>query len=306
MAKPSYRSLIDTKIIKRTDNGMAINPRAIRIKPGFNLRDVNAEDYEADIEALTAHIINGGKYPALEVVLSADGGGVDIVDGHRRFAAIERAIERGAPIVWVRIEPFEGDEVQRTARIMSSNEGRKLLPLEIAEGYRRLKAFGLAPEQIAAMMGKTRQHVDQMLILANAPHDVKTMVKTGDVSASTAVQQVRQHGEAAVTKLKDAKAQGGKVTAKALKPWTPPAKFVAPVITTLDQLHAALPAQTRMDLLNEPKDGATVSVPARFVWELMNQHDAITQQRESDAQKARDKAARANHPDLAATGTDGA
>jgi ParB family transcriptional regulator, chromosome partitioning protein len=306
--KLSWRALIDAKIVKRGDSGMAALPSAIRVVEGFNLRDVNADDYREDIDALKAHIKRGGQVPALEVVLSADGQGVDLVDGHRRFTAYSELIAAGDPIQYIRIEPFVGNDVDRTARIMTSNEGRKLRPLEIAAGYARLKAYGLTPDDIARRVGKTRQHVDQMLILASAPHAVQQMVKAGDVSATEAINQVREHGDRATDKLVKAKQDNGgkKITAKALKPWTPPAKYVAPVITTLDQLHAALPAQTRMDLLNEPKDGATVSVPARFVWELMNQHDAISQQRESDAQKARDKAAKANHPDLAATGTDGA
>jgi ParB family transcriptional regulator, chromosome partitioning protein len=299
--KLSWRALIDAKIVKRGDSGMAAVPSAIRIVDGFNLRDVNADDYREDIDALKAHIKRGGQVPALEVVLSADGQGVDLVDGHRRFTAYQELIAAGDPIQYIRIEPFVGNDVDRTARIMTSNEGRKLRPLEIAEGYRRLTAYGLTPDDIARRVGKTRQHVDQMLILASAPHQVQQLVKDGSVAATEAINQVRAHGHAAADKLVKAKQDNGgkKVTAKALKPWTPPAAAVLPVVQTLDTLHAKLPAETRMFLLNEPKEGDTVLLPATIVWELMNQHGSITELREKAEQKLREKANQAAQVELA-------
>jgi ParB family transcriptional regulator, chromosome partitioning protein len=296
MTKPTWRELIDAKIIKRTDNGMAILPDAIRIVDGFNLRDTEADDYRADIDDLKAHIKRGGQVPALEVVLSNEGLTVDLVDGHRRFAAYSELIAAGDPIQYIRIEPFGGknggNDMQRLVRIMTSNEGRKLRPLEIAEGYRRLEAFGLKPDEIARHVGKTRQHVDQMLILASAPHAVHQLVKAGDVSATEAVNQVRAHGDKAADKLVKAKQDNGgkKVTAKALKPWTPPAAAVQPVVATLDLLHAKLPADTRMKLLNKPGENETIIVNAMAVWELMNQHETIVDMRAKHEQKQREKA----------------
>jgi ParB/RepB/Spo0J family partition protein len=298
--KLSWRALIDAKIVKRGDSGMAALPSAIRVVEGFNLRDVNADDYREDIDALKAHIKRGGQVPALEVVLSADGQGVDLVDGHRRFTAYSELIAAGDPIQYIRIEPFVGNDVDRTARIMTSNEGRKLRPLEIAAGYARLKAYGLTPDDIARRVGKTRQHVDQMLILASAPHAVQQMVKAGDVSATEAINQVREHGDRATDKLAKAKADNGgkKITAKALKPWTPPAAAVQPVVATLDKLHATLPGDTRMKLLNKPGENETIIVPALAVWELMNQHGSIVELREKAEQKQREKANQAAQGEL--------
>lgn len=293
--KPSWRALIDAKIIKRTDTGMAVLPSAIRVVEGFNLRDTTAEDWRADIDALKAHIKGGGQVPALEVVLSDDGHGVDLVDGHRRTTAYLELIEAGDPIQYIRIEPFGGkdggNDLHRLVRIMTSNEGRKLRPLEIAEGYRRLAAFGLTPDDIARRVGKTRQHVDQMLILASAPHKVQQLVKDGDVSATEAINQVRAHGAKAADKLVQAKADNGgrKVTARALKPWTPPAAAVLPVVEALDALHTKLDPKTRMALLNEPDEFAHVSISARVVYQLLSQHGSITELREKAEQKLREK-----------------
>jgi ParB/RepB/Spo0J family partition protein len=304
MSKPSYRGLIDAKIIKRTDNGMAVLPTHIRIREGFNLRDVNADDYEADIQALMDHIKRGGKYPALEVVLSDDGQGVDVVDGHRRLTAIRRLIEQGDPIEYIRIEPFTGNLVDQLQRIMTSNEGRKLAPLEIAEGYRRLAAYNLTPDDIARRVGKTRQHVDQMLILASAPHEVQQMVKAGDVSATEAIITVRQHGFQAVHKLEQARAKAGgrKVTAKALREWTPKFDVVRPVLRGVEELIDCLDTNTRALLVsveeNPNREHMMVSVPASVLAAIVNATGELDEARKAAEEKQRAKVAQAAQGEL--------
>jgi hypothetical protein len=307
--KPTYRGLIDAKLIKRTDNGMSAKPVAIRIREGFNLRDVTADDYRADIDALKAHIKRGGKVPALEVVLAEDGfQGVDVVDGHRRLTAYLELIAEGDPIEYIRVEPFVGNMLDQVTRVMTSQEGRKLAPLEIAAGYARLTAFNLTPDDIARRVGKTRQHVDQLLILASAPHGIQTMIKNGTVSASQAIIEIRQiGGRAAEAKLMAATATTGgrKVTAKALKPWTPPAKVVAPVVTALESFLESVPMGERVLIENaDAQPEGTVTVNAKELRDLFNAFGAINDARLAAEQKAREKANQAAQGELA--GTDGA
>jgi hypothetical protein len=307
--KLSYRSLIDAKIIKRTDNGMAALPTAIRIREGFNLRDVTAEDYRTDIDALKAHLKRGGKVPALEVVLADDGfQGVDVVDGHRRLTAYQELIAEGDPIEWIRIEPFTGNMLDQVTRIMTSQEGRKLTALEVASGYARLIAFQLTPDDIARRVGKTRQHVDQMLILASAPHGIQQMVKAGTVSATQAVIEIRQiGGRAAEAKLAAATtATGGrKVTAKALKPWTPPAKVVVPTLTALESFLESVPPGERVLIeCADTQPEGTVTVNAKELRDLFNAFGAVNDARLAAEQKAREKANQAAQGELA--GTEGA
>ncbi|AHK98722.1 hypothetical protein T222_06895 [Pseudomonas aeruginosa LES400] len=52
-------------------------------------------------------------------------------------------------------------------------------------------------EQIAQKMGRTRQHVDQVLVVGNANTDVQQLISSGAVAATTAAKVVRKHGEAA-------------------------------------------------------------------------------------------------------------
>lgn len=281
--KPSWRKLLDLGVVKRTDAGLWARPGTIRILPGFNLRDVEAPGYRDDIESLKDHKRRGGKVPPLEVSLSADGQGVDVIDGHRRTTADQELIDEGLKIEWIRIEPFEGNDLERQARILTSQDNRKLLPLELAEGYRRLKAFGLNNEEIAKLVGKTRQHIEQMLLLSAAPHSVQVMVRSGETAATTAIQAVREHGDRASEVLMAAKeiavvAGQAKVRPASLYPWTPPARAVRPMISAIDAVVDAIPAHVRnafADPATKPADDETVNLPAAVVYQLLEQQAAI-------------------------------
>lgn len=303
--KLSWRALIDAKIIKRTDNGMCVRPDAIRVVPGFNLRDTTSQRYKDGLAALKAHMARGGHVPPLEVALSADGMGVDIVEGHRRTAVYLELIADGQPIEWIRIEPFIGNDIERKTRVLTSQDNEKLLPLEIAEGYRQLAAFGLTPDDIARRVCKTRQHVDQLLILAGADHSVQKMVADGEVSATTAVDVARKHGRNAAGVLKEAKAKAGqgKVTAAAVKPWTPPAKVVAPVVTAVSSLLESLDNEDRARVESDAPD-VFVSVSARELLDLFKAYNGIEAAAAAAVEKQRAKQAKAAQGEL--VGSDGA
>ena len=116
---------------------------------------------------------------------------------HCRTRAYRLANERGATITDVTCIPFTGNDAARNLKMIASSQGKELTPLERAKGYARATAFGQDPQEIAAAVGKTRQHVEQLLILANANSDVHALVRSGAVSASVAIEAVRKHGEKA-------------------------------------------------------------------------------------------------------------
>jgi ParB family chromosome partitioning protein len=289
--KPSWRKLDALKVVKRNDQGMWARPDAIRIIDGFNLRDVNAPDYREDIESLKAHLLRGGKVPALEVCLSVDGLGVDVVDGHRRTEAYREIMAAGKNIEWIRIEPFEGNDAERHARILTSQDSRKLRPLELAEGYRRMKAlFGMSNEEVGQMVGKTRQHIEQMLLLASAPHAVQTMVRAGEVSASAAIDAVREHGEGSAQILgaaKDIAAASGqkKIRPSSIRPWTPPVRAVLPMVSAVDAVVQAIPESVRQALQDKPAGDELIELPAAVVYELLTQQSAIQALRDKAEKK---------------------
>lgn len=212
----SIRKMLESKEAKRAD-AVHILYESLHIEPGFNLREAGPE-LEESIEDLTQHIMDGGRFPPLEVRLRDDGGAY-VVDGHRRHAAIGRALERGAPLrnpadgkAWIHVVVFEGNDADRIARIITSAANKPLTAVEIAEGYKRLRAFNWTPAQIGKKVGKTAEHVLQLLALGDAGSDVRQMVSAGEVSATLAAKAARKHGEKAGEvlgeQLQTAKAQG--------------------------------------------------------------------------------------------------
>lgn len=284
MSQPSFKTMIKDGQIKRAD-AMKVRLEDLHVEPGFNLR-IEGDDLDASIDALAQHIAAGGQYPALEVRARAEGG-VYIVDGHRRHRAIAKAIEAGAPLadkdgqVWVSVVAFNGNDADRVARIITSAEGRALSPMETAQGYKRLASFGWEPERIAKTVGKTAQHVGQLLILANAPSAVHKMVSGGTVSAALAVEVTRKHGEGAsdvlAEELDRAKAAGKrKVTAGTMKPKALPRAVVDSVLNGVDFLVDMLPSDTAATI-DRVKNGKTsrdemVQVNAGALYELIAAH----------------------------------
>lgn len=222
----SFKRMIKSGAIKRADTGMQIRIADIHVKPGFNRRQ-DGERLEESIVDLVAYMMGGGEVPALEVY-ARDGGGVWLVEGHRRYLAFERAIAAGKPVEWIKITQFVGNDAERVARIATSNSQLPLTPLELASVYSELRSFNWSPAEIAQRMGKKRDHVERILALADSNTDIQQMVAKGEVAATVAVQHVKAHGEKAgdvlAGKLEKAKAEGKtKVSSSAGKPKGPAA-----------------------------------------------------------------------------------
>lgn len=273
MAK-SFKQMIKDGEVRRAD-AMKVQLEDLHEEPGFNLR-TEGEALEASISSLAEFIAAGGQIPPLEVRPRAEGG-VWLVDGHRRRRALlkldaegrlPRTPNKDRPEVleaWVPVIAFEGSDADRVARIITSQENEKLSPLELAEGYKRLRAFGWSVEQIAARVGKTRQHVEQVLTVGNANTDVQNLVAAGHVSATTAAQVVREHGDGAGkvlgAALVRAQASGKKrVTAGSMKGPSIPKPRLEAVHTASRNLIASL------DSIDE--DSRSLTIPTALVLQL--------------------------------------
>ncbi|MBF8802249.1 ParB/RepB/Spo0J family partition protein [Pseudomonas asiatica] len=273
MAK-SFKQMIKDGEVRRAD-AMKVQLEDLHEEPGFNLR-TEGDALEASINALAEFIAAGGQFPPLEVRPRAEGG-VWLVDGHRRRRALLKLDAEGrlprtpnkerpeALEAWVPVIAFEGSDADRVARIITSQENEKLSPLELAQGYKRLRAFGWSVEQIATKVGKTRQHVEQVLTVGNANTDVQNLVAAGHVSATTAAQVVREHGDGAGkvlgAELKKAQASGKKrVTAGSMKGPSIPKPRLEAVHTASRNLIASL------DSIDE--DSRSLTIPTALVLQL--------------------------------------
>ncbi len=119
MAANSFKQMSRDGTIKRTDTGMFISLEHIHVREGFNKREDDERTHQAD-DDLFNYLMNGGTVPPLEVI-ARDEGGVWVVEGHRRSRCYARCAEAGKPVDRIHIMPFNGNDVQRLARIMTSN-----------------------------------------------------------------------------------------------------------------------------------------------------------------------------------------
>ncbi|WP_273854442.1 chromosome partitioning protein ParB [Serratia liquefaciens] len=191
----SFKQMFNNGTIKRPDGRMTIQLDDIHVQEGFNKR-VENEHTQAEDEKLFQHLMKGKPVPPIEVRVR-DEGGVWVVEGHRRRRAYSRCRDAGKPVERIQIIPFTGNDVERIARIMNSNTQLPLSPYEQSLVVKELAGFNLSPDEIAALVGKSRATVDKLLAFSQANHDVQTLVREGSVAVDAAVDRVKEHGEAA-------------------------------------------------------------------------------------------------------------
>ncbi|CAB3705221.1 hypothetical protein [Achromobacter piechaudii] len=305
-APVSFRQKILNKEIRRA-HAMQIRYRDLHVEPGFNLRipveNLSGEERaqaEADDESLFQHIMGGGPLPPLEVRPRSEGG-CWIVEGHRRYKQIGRAIDAGAPLqdedgeVWIDITSFVGNDADRTARVLNSAKGRHLLSLETAFGYARLASFKWDYDRIARLDQVSPQWVAKMISLAHANSDVHALILSGAVMASTAIDTIAKHGEAAgpylQAQLDKAKAAGkSKVTPSAIHGRALPRKVVSPLISGVDAFIKGLDPNQRATLVDTQEGRVapeTITIPTAALLDLFQAHGAVETVRAKQAEKQR-------------------
>jgi len=177
---------------------LMIDPRIIQVEDGYNIRDLTTESAQAKLMDLANSIADNGFSIEQPITVRLKGEEVFVVAGHRRRAATLIAIDKlGAEIAAIPcIAEAKGtSDADRCADLVVSNSGEPLTPLEMGGVVKRLIAFGWDNAKIAKRFGwSSAQTVDNYLTLLSAPHDVQEMVRNGELSATTAVMGMRQHG----------------------------------------------------------------------------------------------------------------
>jgi ParB family chromosome partitioning protein len=193
---------------------LMIDPTKLKVKPGYNVRDLSTPDAKSKLAVLAASIAQGWA-PNSALTVRLEGDDIYIVAGHRRHAATLLAQKNGAEIKAVPCiaEPKGTTEAERAVDLIISNSGEPLAPLEVATVIKRLIGFGWSHEDIASKLGwESVQTIDNHLVLLSSPQEVQDMVRNGEVSASTAVAVTRKHGQnGAVIALSKAKEEAKKL-----------------------------------------------------------------------------------------------
>jgi ParB family chromosome partitioning protein len=209
--------------VKRSDV-FKVDPLSLKVEEGFNVR----VDY-GNIEELAASIAQRGVMVPLRGYRVKEENAEDtfvIVDGHRRFKAIQLAMELGAEIslVPIMLEPRGYSKEDRILDMFTLNDGKRLEPIEEGELFKRLKNLGWDEKELSQKTGRSLAHVYKMLEVVNSPKEVQNAVKEGSISANTVSQiiQTTKDEDAQKEMVKEAvasaKAQGKKkATAKHVK-----------------------------------------------------------------------------------------
>ena len=210
---------------KRGDAIRALHSK-IKIVNGFNERDFQREDVRLHIASIVAALIAGEPIPALVVWTNPENGDIELVDGECRYWAYSDFADSYPDRFdgYVSVVPFQGTPAQRKAMVAKSNSQLPLDPVQRGRVYISLRdEHGMTRQDIAAEMGKSLAHVDQMILLASAKPEVLEAVESGSISATEAVKLTREHGDDAAEELERrqeaAKELGkNKVTAKVATP----------------------------------------------------------------------------------------
>lgn len=213
---------------KRADSIKALLSK-IKIVNGFNERDFQREDVRLHIASIVSSLIAGEPIPALVVWTNPETGDIELVDGECRYwAYTDFAAEYPDKFDgYVSVVPYQGTPAQRKAMVAKSNSQLPLDPVQRGRVYLSLRdEHGMSRQDIAAEMGKSLAHVDQMILLASGSDEVHQAVERKEISATEATKLIRDHGADAPAELERRKeaAAGigkGKITAKVAAPKAP-------------------------------------------------------------------------------------
>ncbi len=195
---------------KAENNGLFMVPvDVLRVIEGFNVRVTGTKDYEAGIAELANSILQEGFYKDKPLVgyVGKDGDAdvIYLTDGYRRLEAVKRAIASGAkeiervPVI---VKPSTTNMVDLTVALAKT--GTPLTPYEMAIIVKRLAGYGVDEGQIALRLGVTKRYVSDLQVLLSAPTKVRSLVMDGKVSATLAIQAMREDASTAADKLTEA------------------------------------------------------------------------------------------------------
>lgn len=201
---------------------------AIKPIPGFNVR-VRSPEYLAHVANLKESIRANGYDPtkplAGYVAKDGDESVIYVTDGHSRLeAVVDLNNEAGdgdnmIAALPVLVQPKEVSLTDLTVALHTANSGRPLTPFELGVVVKRLLAEeGAKKSEIAKRLNVTPRYLDDVLLLANAPAEVKQYVAGGQVSSTMAIQLLRKDADSAAEKIEaaveKASATGKKATKK--------------------------------------------------------------------------------------------
>ena len=157
---------------------------AVHIEQIIANRNQPRQDFNPkEMQELTDSIKANGILQPL-TVRDLDDGKFELIAGERRLRS---AREAGLETVPVYILSIEADVEMMEYALIENIQRVDLNPIEEAEGYAILCGkYNLAQEEIAKRVGKSRPAIANSLRLLKLPPEIKSALKSGDISAGHA------------------------------------------------------------------------------------------------------------------------
>jgi ParB/RepB/Spo0J family partition protein len=164
-----------------------VDPRKVKVVQGWNDRT----DFTGE-EELVASIKEIGVKQPIKVKRTKEKE-LELVDGERRLRATLKAIEQGSDIksIPALVVSPKASEIDIYLDSIVSNTGKPLTPIEEANSFKRLIAWGISVQEIANKSGRSISHIRNRLELANAIPAVKEAVQNGDITVNDAQGMVK-------------------------------------------------------------------------------------------------------------------
>lgn len=178
-------------------NAYSVPPQALVEVDGFNVRDYDDPDVAQHIRNFADAYKRGEYIPP--IVVRVEEGQLLVREGHCRRRGLLLAIAEGAQIERTPVVEHKGDEIQQNFLILTSNQSLMVKPLERAEVYRRLKAWGQSEEEIARGVGRSVTHVAQYLQMIQFPVRLKDAIRANQISPTAALELYQKEGSSAVS-----------------------------------------------------------------------------------------------------------
>lgn len=168
---------------------------------------------ETGLEELAASLKAQGMIQPI-VVSQTGSSTYTIIAGERRWRAAQRA---GLQVVPVVVRQVRDDRHRLELALVENVQRADLNPVEEADAYRTLvENFGLAHEEIAERVGKTRAAVSNTLRLLKLPPAVLDLLRSGALSAGQARALLALEDPAAIERMAERAARQG-LSARALE-----------------------------------------------------------------------------------------
>lgn len=169
-----------------------LNPRIIEIEQNHNPRDYTLPENREHLDALKDSIREHGVRQPLWVRWETTTKKAILVDGECRLRVVLELIEEGCEIASVPTFQVSGaDAGDRLILALTANTGKPLSKLEDGAAYLRLRNYGWSDEKIAQKVARKERYIREAIELAEAPAEVREILKTGTVTDAAALSAAR-------------------------------------------------------------------------------------------------------------------